>query len=155
MSNFLLIVLIVLNGLILAGFCFAFYKISQIYIQFKTFVTPLPDGKPSPLANFTQILADMAGRSIVATAKAAFMGGESGTSRAVKAIAGDIAVDQMSNSPLGAILSSFPSLKKTLRKNPQLIDLALNAIKNKSFGGLIPSGSNGNSSESIQDKFKI
>lgn len=87
-------------------------------------------------------------RSIVAQAKASFMGMESGAKRQEAAIAGDIAEGVLNTQlPLaGALLQSFPSLRKTLRRNPQLLDLALSKLGGLGAGaggGQSPPSGNG------------
>lgn len=90
------------------------------------FIAPEAENKPSKLANVVQIFADMIGRGVAASFKGALMGMESGIKRAENAIQGEIVEQQaLTNPMLGAVLESFPKLKKTLRRNPALLDMAL------------------------------
>jgi len=136
MTNTLLIAIIVINFLLLAFFLFVGYKVFTVFRQFVGFITPEGEGKPSPLANFIQAGADIVSRTLVMQAKATFMGKQSGDSRAMKAIEGDVAQDMISGaSPmLGGLLQSFPSLSKTLRRNPGLADMALQFLASKMGG---------------------
>jgi mannose/fructose/N-acetylgalactosamine-specific phosphotransferase system component IID len=129
---------------------YIFFRISRVYNQIRSFVTPEAEGKPSPLANTSQIVADMVGRSIVATIKSTFMSKQSGEARALTAIQGDLAEGALGASPLGALLGSFPALKKTLRRNPALVDMALSAFQKGNNGQ-----NNGSSSDSSQTQFKL
>lgn len=145
MSNILLTLLLVVNFVVLACLLFGMAQIARTYRQFRVFITPEAEGKPSPLANTTQVIADMVGRSICASLKTTFMGKQSAAIRGESAVEGDIAQDIAAASPIGAVLESFPSLKKTLRKNPALLDLALSAIAKRGNAGSVSVPSNGNS----------
>ena len=105
-------------------------KITRVITQF---VTPTSENQPSPFALLIDSVSSMFGRSIVAQAKSTLMGVQSGAKRAETAIAGDIAEGVIeSQSPmLGGLLNSFPALKKTLRRNPQLVDMAMQFMSAK------------------------
>ena len=115
---------------------YAIAKIRRIYSTIEQFLTSPDEKTPSPLAQVTQVASDMLARSIIAQAKATFMGKQSGSERAETAITGDIAEGLLTaKAPmLGALLNSFPALKKTLRRNPQLIDLAMSKLGNIAGG---------------------
>lgn len=114
------------------------------------FIAPEAENKPSKLAATIQIFADMLGRGVAASIKGAFMGMESGIKRAEQALQGEIVDQQAENNPmLGAVLESFPKLKKTLKRNPALLDMALGIIAKRN-GGSQTSGSGSNS-----PKFKL
>lgn len=114
------------------------------------FIVPEAENKPSKLANVLQIFADMIGRGVAASIKGAFMGMESGIKRAEQAIEADMVDQQVNSNPvLGAVLESFPKLKKTLRRNPALLDVALGIIaKRNGNSQSLVSGSN-------EPKFKL
>jgi hypothetical protein len=105
-------------------------KISRTITQF---ITPEAENKPSPFALLIDSVASMFGRSIVAQLKSTLMGVQSGQKRAESAIEGDImeGVVQSQSPMLGGLLNSFPALKKTLRRNPQLADMAMQFMANK------------------------
>jgi hypothetical protein len=112
------------------------YRLYLIYSQFKMFVSPKAENQTSPLADILQIVADMIGRSITASLKTTFMAKESADSRAQTAIEGDIAEGMLSQAgTIGSLLTSFPKLRKTLRRNPQLVDLALQMINKTNHSG--------------------
>lgn len=156
MTNIFLAVLVITNVLLVSFIAVGLYKAYAAYRAIKSFITPVKEGEPSPLAQVTSATADMIARSLVAQAKATFMGIESGQKRAEKAVAGDIAMDVAAQHPLGALLTSFPSLAKSIRRNPQLIDLAMNYLAKKPGPGpaAMPTEPT-NSNHSAQSAFKI
>ena len=106
-----------------------------------TFVTPVAEGQPSPFAAAVDATSTIVARSVVAQAKTTLMGMSSGVARAEKGLQGDVAVDVLGQSPWGGLLSSFPLVRKTLRRNPQLLDLALGAISKMGPKGASPGDS--------------
>ena len=151
--NILLSFILVTNCLIVVGIVLAFRKFAGIEAEFRAFITPESDNKLSPLASTVDAAADMVGRALVAQLKSTFMGKQSGAVRAENAIAGDIVQDTLSGSPIGAILSSFPSLTKSFRRNPQLLDIALGMLSKKAGSNGSSSGNDGGSSS--QAMFKL
>ena len=124
--------LLIVNTLVIALLLLFFRGIMQ---GFKDFITPPDDKTASGLGNFVSAISDTISRSLVAQAKATFMGKQSGESRAEAAVEGDIAEGMASQNPLlGAALSSFPALKKTLRRNPMLVDFALQKLGSMMVG---------------------
>ena len=120
--NYLLGAILGLNIAVIVCVYIIYRKIAKNITQF---VSPQAENQPSPMALLIDGIASMLARSIVGQAKATFMGLQSGSKRAETAISGDIAEGIVSQSPLGGLLNSFPALKKTLRRNPQLIDMAM------------------------------
>lgn len=116
--------------LILAAILYSFVKISTLFRQFKTFITPESEGQPSQLANVAQATADMIGKSMTASIAATFMQKRGVTNRNERSIKGDIAIDgiSMENPLIGALLQNFPTLTKRLQKNPALLDFALSKL---------------------------
>jgi len=139
LTNILLIAIILILGLALACSLAVFNRLKQIITDF---ITPVEPDKPSQLANVTEVVAGMFGRAITAQIKTTLMGMESGASRALKAVEGDIALDRTSQSPLAGLLGSFPTLRKSIRRNPQLLDVALGVISDMA-SRKAGSGSNG------------
>lgn len=149
------IVLLVFLGLILSGIgviAFVFYRkyryIEQVILGF---ITPESEGKPSPLATSLDVVAQMFARAITAQIKTTLMGLESGLVRGEKAVQGDIAVDLAGQTPLAGLLGAFPTLKKSLRRNPGLLDMALPVLASLAGKATSPGG-NGSSGS---PKFKL
>ena len=92
----------------------------------------------------------MIGRAIVASLRGFLLGQKSIDARQANAEAGEA----MTASPMGGIVNMLPiSLKKSLVKNPQLLDLAMGFLSR-------PGGSGGNgrtvgAGPSSQPKFKL
>lgn len=137
--NILLALILLINTAFFAALIYAFLKFravkSQIQDTIREFVTPAGENKLSPLGQTVEAISVQVARAIVAQAKTTFMGEASAQSRAAGAIAGDIAQDQAGQNPLlSGILSQFPSVRKTLRRNPQLTDLAIQMLAKKFLG---------------------
>jgi len=64
------------------------------------------------------------------------MGKQSGAVRGETAVDADIAEDalSMASPAVSAILSAFPALRRSLRRNPALLDLALSKIASRNAG---------------------
>lgn len=137
------IAIFILLALILIANVALIAIIYSVIQRILVFIKSPEEGKPSPLSISLQILSDMVGRSIVATLKATFMGKQSGAVRGEQAVAGDIAVDTVANSPVGAILQAFPTLGKSLKRNPALLDVALGFLS-KRMSNSTPVGVAGN-----------
>jgi len=109
------------------------------------FITPAAENQPSHLANTINVMAGLFAQAVAAQLKATFMGIQSGQSRAEKGLQGDIALDLLSQSPIGPLLTSFPSVVKTIKRNPGLLDMAMGLLSSRlGGGGVNPSGNNGN-----------
>lgn len=146
-TNILLSLILVLFLSLTVTGVILFLKLSSIL---REFITPPAENQPSPLANTIDAMGTIIARSIVAQIKGFMMGLQSADRRAENAIQGDIAEGLANQNPIGSLLTSFPALRKTLRRNPQLIDMALSALGNK-FGH-----ANGNNhSSGTQVKFKL
>ena len=128
--NILLTFILLTNLAIFACLILFFVKSRSIIRQIRDFITPADDKTPSPLAQTTSAISEVFARSFVAQAKATFMGIQSGQVRADKAIEADVAMDalQMTNPMIASILQMFPSIKKAIRKNPAIIDMAFKQI---------------------------
>lgn len=127
-TNILLSLLLALFFSFAAGGFILYRKLSSIL---RDFVTPPAENQPSALANAVDAMGVILARAIVAQVKGFMMGLQSADVRAEKAIQGDIAEGLANQSPIGSLLTSFPALRKTLRRNPQLIDMALSALGNR------------------------
>lgn len=140
-TNIVLIGILFLNILLLLGLLYCYQKVVTISHAVVDFITPQSEGQPSKLALVGERFGDMVARSLTAQIKSTFMGKQSGDVRALKAVEGDIAVDMANNSSLGGILQAFPTLSKSLRRNPQLFDLAMGVLSSK-FKGVGGNGGN-------------
>lgn len=106
--------------------------------ELRGFTEPKGPGETSPLADIAQVFADMLGRSITVQLKTTFMGVNSANARSETALENDIKGAALATNPtIAGLLSSVPALRKSLRKNPGLMDVVLQALANKPglFGG--------------------
>lgn len=158
MNNILLSCILLTNLIFLACFAYAFFKIRKlsgeirgIYQDIVEFITPEALDKPSKLATVCEALSEMVGRSLIASLKAFLMGSKSGEVRAANAETG-AGIDA---SPLGAIVGMLPkSVRSSLIKNPQLLDMAINFMQKRGNSAGAPNLANSPSSNS-QVKFKL
>lgn len=124
--------------------------------QFHAFISPGHDDKgealPSPLASITLALADQAGRSVVSSLKASYLGQASGSSRSEKAAEADLQLGllEAANPMLGSVVNGIPALRKIAKKNPGLIEAVMSR-----FGGGNGSVISNSSSNNSQNNFKI
>jgi len=154
MTNILLTVI----ALMIAGLGGAFFAV-LLYVrreyrdlrsQIVDFLTPVDEGQPSPLANVAQVTADMLGRSVAAQVKGTLMGFASGAKRGETALSAEVVEGAAEGTPAGSILQLLGG-KRTLKRNPALIDLAMQYFASKAGAGPGSSGSgNGHS-----PKFKL
>lgn len=164
MTNLLLVMILVsslVTGLVLLGFglVVARYfsrlaqKVERYEAEIRELIEPVADGQPSPLASAIDAASQVAARAITAQLKTTFMGIESGARRGASGIAADVVEDAAAGSPIGAILSSFPTVRKSLRRNPGLIDVALGLVGNMSQRG---NGGNGHMPVEVgKPRFKL
>jgi len=105
-------------------------KIRELQSTLREFVTPKGPEQPSPLADVVDVGADMVARAVTARIKTSLMGQQSGQVRQERAVEGAIAEDMVRAAhPLaGTLLDSMPELKKTLKRNPALLDFALSKL---------------------------
>jgi len=105
-------------------------KLRDMERTFSEFVRPKGPQEASPLASCVDVGADMVARAVTARIKTSLMGSQSGEVRQEKAVEGAIAEDVVRAAhPLaGTLLDAMPELRKTLRKNPQLLDFALSKL---------------------------
>ena len=105
-------------------------KLRELQSTIRAFVTPKGPEEASPLANVVDVGADMVARAVTARIKTSLMGSQSGQVRQEKAVEGAIAEDMVRAAhPLaGTLLDSMPELRKTLKKNPALLDFALSKL---------------------------
>jgi len=128
---------IVLTSLVLGQFVFIAWitavcrgKIRDLQSTLREFVAPKGPEEASPLASVVDVGADMVARAVTARIKTSLMGSQSGQVRAEKAVEGAIAEDMVRAAhPLaGTLLDAMPELRKTLKKNPALLDFALSKL---------------------------
>jgi len=119
------------------------------------YITPT-GSEPSALSKSWEAASDEVARAIMARAKMTFGGLSSGVVRGEQAVEGDIAEDtaRASSPIIDGLLSSYPSLRKTLRKNPALLDFAISKLASMAqANGVVPAsgsaaGISGSSSSS-------
>lgn len=150
LTNILLAALLLVLVASIVGLALLYRAIKR---QILAFIVPAKEGEASALAQALDAFSIMLARSLTAQIKTTLMGMNSGLARAEKAIQGDLALDVAGQNPtIGGILAAFPSLGKTLRRNPQLLDLALSFLSKRGAN----SGSNGLSpANGEQPKFKL
>ena len=120
---------------------------------FTAFITPTAENEASPFGLIVDSVSANFARAIAAQAKATFMASQSAAVRGESAIEGDIAVDVASQNPLVAgILKSFPTLSKSIRRNPALLEYAVAALSKMKAG---QSGVPGNNSSDNQTQFSL
>lgn len=125
-------------------------KIRSKYREIVDFITPPGDKQPSQLAVVSEALAEMVGRAIVASLRGFLLGQKSIETRQANAQA----EGELTTSPLGGLVNMLPiSLKKSLIKNPQLLDLAMGFMSRS--GGSGGNGRTGGSGPSSQPKFNL
>jgi len=105
-------------------------KIRELQRTIREFVTPKGPDEASPLANVVDVGADMVARAVTARIKTSLMGSQSGQVRQEKAVDGAIAEDlaRAAHPLAGTLLDAMPELRKTLRRNPGLLDFALSKL---------------------------
>lgn len=120
---------------------------------FRDFITPEAENEPSPFALLVSSSADVFSRSVAAQVKSTFMAKQGADNRAERVVEADMAEDLLSaKSPfLASLLNSFPTLRKTLRRNPALVDIAAQKLLEK-VGHTAPSSNH--EGESVSFKFK-
>ena len=126
--NILLAAILVVNVMFLAILIVVFLKTRTIYRNFVDFITPAKENEPSQFAELISRISDTFARSIMAQAKAILMGKASGEARGEAANEAEVGQALLAQSnPLLAGLAGMlpPKIRKTLLRNPQLIDAAL------------------------------
>jgi len=160
MLNILLTAILLANVTILVMF-FVFLRqmqkakaeVNEVYDEFKTFISQADPDTPSPLAQTVSSISDMIARSLVAQVKTTFMGIESGVSRAENSIQQNAFAQ--ANPLIAGLVNMFPkTVKRTLIKHPELIDMALSKFGgNKTNGEIIPTSTS--SSTGNQGNFNL
>lgn len=118
-------------------------EIETAKAAFSDFITPAAPDSPSQLAKAIDAVSQMFARSIAASVKGTLMGMQSGAVRGETAIQGALLQDTAAQAGLGALLSSFPAVSRTLKKNPALFDMAMGFLANRANKAAAPAGSNG------------
>jgi len=122
--------------------------------SFRDFVSPstTPEGQPGPsaLSQITDAVATQFSRAITMQFKATFMGQQSASKGQERAVQGALLEDGLAaiHPMAGALLQSFPALSKTLKRNPQLLDLVLSRFAGGASmpgTGPVPSGNGSDS----------
>jgi uncharacterized membrane protein len=142
--NIILAGILITNIVLLVGLYIAFRKIKQtkdgLLDYYREFVEPAAEGEPSPMALLVSSMGDVLARSIMAQAKAALMGMQSGEVRREKSLNADAAMSllEAANPTVGTIVSGIPGIRTFVKKNPRIIDLAIQKFMNKGQSSLVP-----------------
>jgi len=160
--NILLTALLVVNLALFVLICYVFVRVSRTikdkYQTFIDFITPPGKDEPSALALTVSNMSDVLARSLIAQVKGYLMGLQSGAVRGENAEALETAIDVAGTAnPLIGAVANIPGVKKLLRKNPGLLDLAIQQfMKSRGPGsGPGPGPSNGHTNNHIQTTFKL
>lgn len=159
MSNIFLALIFVSNLAFLFVLAFLALKIRRFENELRKFFSPATNDKgenvPSAFAQTTDAISAVFSRSLVASLKATFMGKQSGAARGEQAIENAVLQDSIGQTnPLFGLLTSFPAVQKALRKNPGLIDAAMQFMANRNQAS--QPGSNGHTElVSGQPRFKL
>ena len=151
MGNLLLTSILLVNLSFIVAGILLFNKVRQLYADFRAFVTPIDSKTASPLAQFLEASSAIFARSIIAQFKGSLMGSASAQSKSEKDEETSLAIDGLSNinPALGMLVNSTPFLRKTLKKNPALIDFALQQLL-KTKNTQLPLNSNNGNSEPVK-----
>ena len=97
----------------------------------KSYFLPPAEGEPSQFGAMVDLVAQTFASRIVTSVRASLANVASIQERQAAGIEGDIAVDllEQANPAIGLALNAFPSLKKRIKKNPNLVAMAANAIQ--------------------------
>lgn len=136
--------------LILAIYVYSLVRTYLIYRRVKRiiedFLTSSDSNTPSQFAQLIDTISRAAGHAIALEIKTTLMGKASAESRQLAAMQGDVVTDAAANTPgISALLAASPSLGKRLRRNPGLIDLAMQFLPGLLGKAGTPSGSVGRS----------
>ena len=128
----ILVFILTVNLVLLIIVLVAISRVKRVFNEVKAYITPESEGKPSPLASTVDAISSVFARSFVAQFKTTLMGVESGIKRQEKAIAGDVALDvARSAGGLAGLLTQFPSVAKHIKRNPGLVDAALQMLSSR------------------------
>jgi len=136
--------------LVITAFLFVFYReYRKTRRLLREFTVPAGPDEPTPLFSFIDAASQQFSRSLVALAKSQLMGSASAAVRAEKAIEGDLAEDtmNMTNPLIGQLIQQFPTLRKTLRRNPALVNMAVSKLMGMGKKNNGPSGAPSNQAE--------
>lgn len=147
------ILLCVILGLLASSILVFWLFVRRLRDAIVDFVTPPAEDKPSQLAIAVDAGAVLVGRAITAQIKTTLMGQVSGEVRAEKAIQGAMAMDNVEGAGMSGLLNALgPNMRRTLRRNPSLVDLALPFLQ-----GVLQKGGNNHSTpvSSGSPKFRL
>jgi hypothetical protein len=141
MDNMLFVWLLLALGLLVAMNLWqlvAFHRVkSGLQRLFYEFTTPEREGEKSGLDIFMETLAHNIGHSAFTQVRSMMANSASKDARAEKAV--DSAINQdllaQANPVIGALLDSMPALRKVIRRNPALAELAIDKIMSRAQSG--------------------
>lgn len=150
-SNMILTgILLIVTSIIAGILVYSLRKIDQFRQELKKFITPAEAGKPSQASLLLENASHVIGHAAAIEIKTTLMGKASVEAKNEAGIISDLTQDKLAlDSPIvGALLESFPSLKKRLGKNPALAAM-LPSILSKLSGSMgNTSGSEGDGKKS-------
>lgn len=132
------------------GFCL--YKLAKISRTIRDFTVPPDDKTPSALGQFIANLSDTIGQRLAVHVQTSVAGVMSTLSRrqagVEKAVLDD--VTQEANPLLASVLNMFPSLKKSVKKNPAMLGQLVGMLPGLQGK---PADNNGQNSQSGPDDY--
>lgn len=132
--------ILVINVAMFALFFLFLRVLRGVYNQLLDFISPIDDKTPSPLGTLVANVAHHAGQGIAQEIKTTLMGKSSGESRLEKAAQGELALAVAEQNPkMAAIMQAMPAFGKSVRKNPGLLELAMQFLPGLFASGHVPS----------------
>lgn len=146
--------------LILAIYVYSLVRTWLLYRRVKrmieSFLVSSDANTPSQFATLIDTIARSAGHAIALEVKTTLMGKASAESRQLAAMQADISGDAATSVPgLGALLAASPSLGKRLRRNPGLMDLAMQYLPHLLGRSAGPGAGGSTNSNNHEVKFRL
>lgn len=126
MNTWLLALIALLLAGYVAGCALLALRIRSIYNNFLAFIVPADDKSESPASLLYAMLIKRLAVELKVTIMGSMGGKAKGEAYAEQAVMQDMV--EAENPAIGAIMTAFPSLGKSLRKNPALMSYALSKI---------------------------
>lgn len=130
-SNWILTILVLISLIQTALVVVFLCKVRAVFREFVTFLTPVSETEPSPVASIWEAMA----KTLTQQFKMTLMGMLSVQSKAEKRIESDLVMEEVATkSPVYALIfQALPGLKKMARRNPALVEAIANKLA--SIGG--------------------
>jgi len=134
--------LLALIALLLTGYALLFaitvMHIRSVFKQFVSFITSTDDKTESPASILYGVLIKRAAVEFKMVLMGSMGGEAKGQAYAEQAVMQDMI--QTENPTIAAVISAFPSLGKTLKKNPALLNYAMSKIAGAGAGKPVAAG---------------